>query len=256
MTWRLRMDGPRSGAWNMERDAVLASDLAAGRGTPTLRIYQWQPSAVSLGWHQPATDIDDRRAADLGIDVVRRPTGGRAILHADELTYCVICPSGGRSLPAMYGAVNAALLHALSFLGIRASLQDSMPDLREHYRTAASAVCFSSTARNEVKVGGRKLIGSAQRRYIGTDGDEVVLQHGSILLGTGHEAIVDLLTGLTDEQRDGMRRHLRDQTTTLAEILGRPAATDEVTAAVRRGFEEMWSIRFEVDEAATTEAMA
>jgi lipoate-protein ligase A len=156
----------------------------------------------------------------------------------------------------MYGAVNAALLHALSHLGIRASLQDSMPDLREHYRTAASAVCFSSTARNEVKVGGRKLIGSAQRRYSGSEGDEIVLQHGSILLGPGHEAIVDLLSGLTDEQRAGMRRHLRDQTTTLAEVLGRPVTADEVASAVRRGFEEMWNIRFEIGEATMTEAMA
>jgi lipoate-protein ligase A len=255
MTWRLILDGPRRGAWNMDRDVWMASELARGRGGPVLRLYQWHPHAISLGWHQSASDVDERRAALLGVDVVRRPTGGRAILHADELTYCVVCPAGGRSLPAMYGAVNAALLHALSIMGIRASLQDSMPDLREHYRTVASAVCFSSTARNEVKVGGRKLIGSAQRRFVGAEGGEIVLQHGSILLGSGHEAIVDLLSGLTDEQREGMRRHLHDQTTTLAAVLGRPVGADEAASAVRRGFEEIWNIRFEVVEAATTEAV-
>ena len=256
MTWRLEASGPRSGAWNMQRDEWLAMELAAGRGGPVLRLYEWRPQAVSLGWHQPASDVDERRAAERGIDVVRRPTGGRAILHADELTYCVVCPAEGRSLPAMYGAVNAALLHALSYLGIRASLEDSMPNLREHYRTAGSAVCFSSTARNEVKVGGRKLIGSAQRRYAGIAGDDVVLQHGSILLGPGHEAIVDLLAGLTDNERQQMREHLLAQTTTLAEVVSGPLPSAEAAAAVRRGFEEMWNISFQVEAAETAEMIA
>jgi lipoate-protein ligase A len=256
MTWRLEADGPRSGAWNMQRDEWLATELAAGRGGPVLRLYQWRPFAVSLGWHQPATDVDEQLANARTIDIVRRPTGGRAILHADELTYCVVCHADGRSLPAMYGAVNAALLHALTHLGIRASLQDSMPDLREHYRTAASAVCFSSTARNEVKVAGRKLIGSAQRRYTAANGDDVVLQHGSILLGHGHEEIVDLLTGLTADQRAAMRRHLLEHTTTMAEVLERPVVASEVADAVRRGFEEMWNVRFTAGAAAPIEAIA
>jgi lipoate-protein ligase A len=239
----------------MQRDEELATELAAGRGVSVLRLYQWQPHAVSLGWHQPAADVDHRLAAERGLDVVRRPTGGRGILHADELTYCVVCPAGGRSLPAMYGAVNAALLRALTHLGVRASLEDSMPDLREHYRTAASAVCFSSTARNEVKVGGRKLIGSAQRRYSAADGDDIVLQHGSILLGPGHEGIVDLLTALTGEQRNSMRRHLLQQTTTMSEVMGRRTSATEVGAALQRGFEEVWNARFLVEETETKEAI-
>jgi lipoate-protein ligase A len=154
----------------------------------------------------------------------------------------------------MYGAVNAALLRALTHLGIRASLEDSTPDLREHYRTAASAVCFSSTARNEVKVGGRKLIGSAQRRYAAAKGDDIVLQHGSILLGPGHEAIVDLLTGLTADEREGMRRHLLAHTTTMTEVVGAPVSIGDVAEAVQRGFAEMWNVAFEAAEPATAEA--
>lgn len=257
MTWRFEENGPASGAWNMRRDEQLAVDLLADRGAPTLRVYRWNPRAVSLGWHQPATDIDAAAARQRNIDIVRRPTGGRAILHADELTYCVVCRAGGRSLSTVYGAVNAALLRAISHLGLRASLEDSTPDLRRHYRDAASAVCFSSTARNEVKVGGRKLIGSAQRRYAGPDGDEVVLQHGSILLGPGHEEIVELLTAVPREDRPALREQLLNMTTTVSALTDGAIHAPAVTAAIRRGFEEVWNLTFEpADRRAPVEATA
>jgi lipoate-protein ligase A len=245
MTWRFEECPPTTGAENMRRDQQLALDLLTGTGTPALRLYRWQPRAVSLGWHQSNSDIDEPEARRRGIDIVRRPTGGRAILHADELTYCVVCLSEGRSLSSVYGAVNAALLRAISRLGLRASLEDSMPDFRQHYRDASSAVCFSSTARNEVKVGGRKLIGSAQRRYVRGNGDEIVLQHGSILMGPGHEEIVDLLSGIPADRRAELRSHLLERTTTVAALTGGTVGIAEVAAAVRRGFEEVWNLTFE-----------
>lgn len=248
MTWRLESDPPASGARNMRRDKDMAMALLAGIAGPTLRLYRWRPRAVSLGWHQSPTDIDATVARERGIDIVRRPTGGRAILHANELTYCIVCMADGRSLSTVYGAANAALLRAVSLLGLRATLEDSTPDLREHYREAASAVCFSSTARNEVKVAGRKLIGSAQRRFTRSDGQEVVLQHGSILLGPGHEEIVDLLTGIPDGERPEMKKRLLARTTTMAELSGGAVDLDEVTQAVKRGFEEVWQITFAPSE--------
>ena len=257
MTWRYEESPPASGAWNMRRDVELATTLLGGTGSPTLRLYRWQPRAVSLGWHQPASDIDESAARERGIDIVRRPTGGRAILHADELTYCIVCPAEGRSLSTVYGAANAALLRAVSLLGLRASLEDSMPDLREHYREAASAVCFSSTARNEVKVAGRKLIGSAQRRYAGPDGAEVVLQHGSILLGPGHEEIVEVLAGIPAQMRLDLRARLLSRTTTIADLSGGALDHTAVADAVRRGFEEVWQLTWDpVDWPAEAEEKA
>jgi lipoate-protein ligase A len=172
-------DGTASGSVNMERDAALLAEHKPG-DDPILRLYRWEPAAVTIGYNQDFSDFDQTRIDEAGYDLVRRPTGGRAILHADELTYAVIGtspgPVFGDSLHETYMKINEALLAFLAGLGLAAEI--SAGESRE---AARGLVCFRSAGRHEVSVRGKKIIGSAQRRTGG-----VFLQHGSILAGPRH----------------------------------------------------------------------
>src|SRR5712671_3314759 len=106
MKWTFLDTGFRSAAFNMDTDVRLAEALRDGTGLPTLRVYGWEPHAISLGAHQRYEDFDARRLASAHVDIVRRPTGGRAILHAHELTYSVVTEMNGRSLRELYGFIN------------------------------------------------------------------------------------------------------------------------------------------------------
>lgn len=227
----------------MQYDIMLAERLMERDGPATVRVYGWKPWAISLGYHQSDDEIDRALAEASGVDVVRRPTGGRAILHAEEITYSVTMRTT-ESLPATYERINRALVRAVRFLGVQASLETHQPDFSSHYREAASTMCFSSSARNEVKVDGRKLIGSAQRRFQARDGAVVVLQHGSLLLGHAHRAIVDYLRSATTVEREQLRDLLWKKTTDLREILGRDVSFLEAASALRKAFEMEWNISF------------
>jgi len=175
--WRLLVDAPAAGAWNMAVDEVLLEGLAAGTAPPTLRFYEWTPPCLSLGYFQPidVVDVDGCRA--LGVEVVRRPTGGRAILHDRELTYSVALPASvlghdGGVLPSYY-RLSLALQDGLRRLGVPATLApESAAGGPVH-----GPVCFDRPSAHEILLHGRKLVGSAQMRRGGG-----ILQHGSILI--------------------------------------------------------------------------
>ena len=184
-SWRLLVEAAAGGAWNMAVDEVLLDGVAAGTTPPTLRFYQWMPPCLSLGYFQPfdVVDVDGCRA--LGIEVVRRPTGGRAILHDRELTYSVALPASllghdGGVLPSYY-RLSLALQDGLSGLGVPATLApESVGSSGQH-----GPVCFDRPSAHEILLNGRKLVGSAQMRRGGG-----LLQHGSILI----EPRIDKLT--------------------------------------------------------------
>ncbi|MDO9694696.1 MAG: octanoyltransferase [Candidatus Latescibacteria bacterium] len=205
-------DGARCGAENMAADAGLLARHAPG-ASPVLRLYRWSPPAVSYGYHQDPDDFDREAIARRGWGFVRRPTGGRAILHAQELTYAVVgdAPSArfGDDLHAVYTAINGALTEFLRRLGLT-------PDVSagESLAAARGAVCFQSAGRHEVTVGGRKLVGSAQRRH-----PDRFLQHGSILTGPAHADLLACLRG--EDDGPDRRADLLAATTNLGELLGR-----------------------------------
>ena len=178
--WRVIIDGDIPGARNMARDVAMLEAVADGEALPTVRLYGWDPPCLSLGRHQgiEAADLEFCRAE--GIDVVRRPTGGRALLHHLELTYAVFAPLNEGPLPRglqeAYRTICAALVRAVRTLGVDAELTGAEVNLQLP-NPKTTIPCFEAPAGGEVVVDGRKLIGSAMRAHGGA-----ILQHGAILL--------------------------------------------------------------------------
>ena len=186
--WRLVWDlEGRSGAWNMAADEALFQSAEEGRTDgPVLRLYTWDPPCLSIGYHQRLRETcDEDFCARAGFEIVRRPTGGKAVLHDDEVTYSVtgrqdLAPFLGLSLMETYGLIAQALAAGLRTLGLDASCtQRGRPISPE-----GGAPCFLLPSEKEITVGGRKVVGSAQRR-----GQRAFLQHGAIPLRLDYEAL-------------------------------------------------------------------
>jgi lipoate-protein ligase A len=174
LRWQLLPVTVRTGAANMALDEAMAG-IAANTGTAIARVYGWMRPTLSFGRHQRAAGLyDAERAARMGIDIVRRPTGGRAVLHFREITYCVAAPEAALgSLREAYGAINTLLVIALRALGVDATV--AAPSTSPPLPTAGA--CFDEPVAGEIEAQGRKLAGSAQWRA-----DGALLQHGSILV--------------------------------------------------------------------------
>ncbi len=229
----------------MALDEKLAAEVAKGKFAPVVRIYPWPCPAVSLGRHQSSEDLlDVHRCEDLGIEIVRRPTGGKAILHsAGDVTYSVIAPANeapfSHDVLGSYAAVNEVLVAGLGMLGIRASVRDPAPIWPE---TSVDFGCFEAPGRHEVYWAGRKMVASAQRRTAGA-----VLQQGTIpLLETGAR-LADLLR-LDPGQRERFRRDLNDRAGTLARALDSTPDFKEVADALSEGFRQAWEIELALSE--------
>jgi lipoyl(octanoyl) transferase len=232
-TWRLLITPPKPGALNMAVDQALA-DLYPDQREPTLRLYGWNPPCVSIGYGQRiARDVDLDACAARGIDVVRRPTGGRAILHDQEVTYALVAAVddphiAGAGVVQSYRAISEALCLGLQQLGVTTELAPRPA------ASAKSAACFDLPSDYEITVGGRKLVGSAQARRHG-----VLLQHGSLLLHADPSAIAAVLR-LPDELG---AEQLAGRLIALDEVLGAQPALDTVAQAIVHGFETSWGIK-------------
>lgn len=241
MHWRFIETPPERGDLNM------AIDAAMSRGgfyeLPTLRIFSWKPFCISLGYHQNAADINLAMCRAADIDVARRPTGGGAIFHAEEVTYSVTIP-GGHSwynlLPLdLYRRLSEAIAAGLRRLG--AAVTFAPGELRtaghDNGRSLRLA-CFATSARNEILCGGKKMVGSAQRRF-----REGALQQGSILLGPQHHRLIDFLAA-DQSSRTIERSRLAHHTIVLNEACGRTVRASEVIMALREGFARTCGIQF------------
>ena len=231
-TFRLLATPPASGAANMAVDEALLLSRLRALGPPTIRFFAWRPSAISLGYGQLLDGrIDLAAAAQMGIGLVRRPTGGSAILHAGpelELTYSVVATSedfpGAGDLYATYRWIGAALAAGLQRLGAPVQMVPVQPSAG----AAIPAFCFLRTGSYELEVEGRKLVGSAQRRR-----GAGFLQHGSVMLGAEPDRLRRVFPAELDPL-SGM--------TTLEAVLGRRPSFDETAAALARGFRETHGI--------------
>ncbi|MFN3306001.1 MAG: biotin/lipoate A/B protein ligase family protein [Candidatus Kapaibacteriota bacterium] len=212
-------DGAQTGTYNMQFDYQRAILHEEGKSLPMLRFYAWNPWAISLGANQKETDFDRESLKKYGFDLVKRPTGGRAVLHANELTYCFVGPiSQNITAKDIYREIHFFLVQGLRQLGAKdLEFEKSQPNFNEFYkREAVSISCFASSARYEIEWKGKKIVGSAQR-IIGN----TVLQHGSVLLGTGYELIAEVANLKDENSRELLRNFIKNHSISMEEILGR-----------------------------------
>lgn len=243
-TWRLILDAPAPGVRNMAVDEAILQAVMAGEAPPTLRLYAWQPACLSLGYGQPISDVDQEALAARGWELVRRPTGGRAILHSDELTYSVIGPADEPRLVGgvleSYQRLSQGLLRALEILAV--------PAQRTRGRQATNSntpdpVCFVEPSDFEITVNGKKLVGSAQaRRKTG------VLQHGTLPLYGDIARITHALRFEDEVQRTQAAERVRQRAATVEEALGRVVPWEEAAAALQQGFAQALGLNFEPGE--------
>lgn len=229
----------------MQFDRELVGKLQRDEIRPTLRLYGWKPWSVSLGYHQSAEDINEKKCKEYGFDIVRRPTGGRAVLHANELTYAVVMFADGIGITETYSKISKALVAGLATICPDVSYETSQPNFQLLYKKQESIPCFSTSARYEVQINGKKLVGSAQRKFSSAEYPDVVLQHGSILLGTEHTLLPAILNVDHEAMKEKIISDIEKKTIDLSTALHRTVQFDEVVSVIRGGFEKALNISFE-----------
>lgn len=241
MNWRFINSRANTGNYNMQFDIELANICKPDEAF--FRIYRWNPYCISLGANQSFDDIDQDKTKADGIDIVKRPTGGRAILHAEELTYSVVLPLNYDFSPReIYFRISNALMRGLEIYNpilAKSQLEDYQPNFPKLLEEPSGILCFASTARNEVKFNGKKIIGSAQRKL-----NNVILQHGSILCGPFHKKLVVYIN--SDEvTKNALSSELNNKTTELGTILNEEIDYQKLKTCLIVGFELEWQIKFE-----------
>jgi lipoyl(octanoyl) transferase len=228
----------------MAVDEAILEAIGRGESPATLRLYAWEPPCLSLGYAQPLSDVDLPRLLALGWEVVRRPTGGRAVLHTDELTYAVIAPNDdprvAGTLLESYNRLAGALVKALDLLVLPVEVQEhaAVPATRN-----ANPVCFEVPSTYEITVGGKKLVGSAQARR-----KEGVLQHGSLPLTGDLTRILQVLTFPDEAARSRAAERLLARATTVESALGRKVSWEDAGHAFVAAFETTFGLSLKPGE--------
>ena len=241
--WRLLITPPARGAWNMAVDEAILEAVGRGDSLPTLRLYAWEPACLSLGYAQLISDVDIACLRAHNWEMVRRATGGRAVLHIDEITYSIIAPLNeprvAGTVLESYNRIARALMEALRLLGLPVEIE-------EHRRgpgKSPNPVCFEVPSAYEITVGGKKLAGSAQARR-----KEGVLQHGSLPLTGDLTRILEVLTFPDEETRNRAASHLLERATTVETALGHPVSWEEAAKAYTAAFQSMLSLDLQPGE--------
>ena len=238
MKWRFLISGKLNSAENMAIDEAIFNCVQAGRSLPTIRFYDWEPSTVSCGYNQEvAKEVDLLALKQHGFGFIRRPTGGRLVLHDNEVTYAVIGPAVGKlsgNVTESYSEISKALAKGLELMGIGVDFEKG--SLSSELQRQAANPCFTSSSRYEMSYQRKKIVGSAQVRK-----NNCLLQHGSILLNYNQSKLAQILPDLTDDQKEKLAIYLRRKTIAINEILSVPKSYDEATNFFMAGFKENWT---------------
>ncbi|WP_096550955.1 lipoate--protein ligase family protein [Ureibacillus thermosphaericus] len=241
--WYFINSGPCSPSYNMALDEALLDFHSRGEIPPVIRFYEWNPPTLSIGYFQRAhRDIDFDALKTQNIGFVRRPTGGRAVLHDSELTYSIIVteqyPNMPETVTEAYRFLSEGLLKGFHNLGLDAYF--SIPDTEEKQealKKPKSAVCFDAPSWYELVVEGKKVAGSAQTRQKG-----VVLQHGAILLDLDEDKLLSLFKFPSEEAKERMRKQLPERAVAINRLSTRRITIEECIHAFKKGFEEALQI--------------
>lgn len=241
--WYFINSGPCSPSYNMALDEALLDFHSEGEIPPVIRFYEWNPATLSIGYFQSAkkdVDFDAVKAQNLGF--VRRPTGGRAVLHESELTYSIIVTEQYPEMPAgvteAYRVLSEGLLLGFQNLGLDAYF--SVPDTEEKLadlKKPKSAVCFDAPSWYELVVEGKKVAGSAQTRQKG-----VILQHGAILLDLDEEKLLSLFKFSSPEMKEKMREKLPQKAVAINQLTDKQITIPQCVEAFKKGFEQALDI--------------
>lgn len=229
----------------MAADEAILESIARGESSAVLRLYAWTPPCLSLGHAQSFADVDVARLKQRGWEVVRRLTGGRAILHTDELTYSVIAPNDeprveGTILES-YSRLAKALLLAVQSLELAVEMKEDAGRITNP--TYTNPVCFEVPSTYEITVDGKKLIGSAQARR-----KEGVLQHGSLPLTGDLSRICEALVFADESARETAAQRLLARAATVESALGKGVSWDSAAQSFVRAFEQTLNLHLEVSE--------
>lgn len=247
MNWHLISYKKFTGKYNMDYDLQLVKN--SDGQTPILRFYGWQPYCISIGANQSFNEIDQNLAIQNNIEVVKRPTGGRAILHAGELTYSVVMPNNSQFTgKELYKNISNSIIQGLRNFNPKLNnveLENSDPNFAELLKEPSGSLCFASTAKSEIKFNGKKLVGSAQRK-LGT----TILQHGSILISTYHQNLVKYLK-ISDSDKKKLNSEISYKTTEISSITNDEVNILQLQESIVCGFEKVLSANFLVSELET-----
>jgi len=221
-----------SGACNMALDNYFALDTKSDSDV-IMRFYGWQPYCVSIGYHQKISIIDQKKLFDDEFDLVRRPTGGRAIFHARELTYSIISSKKYFHHQDLYLFSHRIIANALNELGYDLRLTTGMDRMPAIKQTAGDFPCFTRSAETEIQHNGRKVVGSAQKIY-----KNATLQHGSILIGNDHKNLIRWLRG-NEEEIDAAQTELDQKTVCLNDIKKTEISSEKIITTVVKQLESL-----------------
>ncbi|MFD1777132.1 biotin/lipoate A/B protein ligase family protein [Fredinandcohnia salidurans] len=244
--WRFIDSGNCSPEFNMALDEALLDWNSEGKIPPTIRFYGWNPPTLSIGYFQKVErEIDLEAVKKYGLGFVRRPTGGRGVLHDQELTYSVIVseehPEMPHTVTEAYRVISEGILQGFRKLGLDAYFAvPKTAEEREGLKNPRSAVCFDAPSWYELVVEGRKVAGSAQTRQKG-----VILQHGSILLDIDEDKLFDLFKYPSERVKERMQRNFKNKAVAINALREKPVTIDEAKLAFKEGFEEGLNIVLE-----------
>lgn len=231
--WRLVISRSESGAMNMAIDEAILLAVARGTALPTVRFYQWAEPAITLGYFQSyKKEIDFTRTTEQGVDIIRRLSGGRAVLHHQELTYSVAAPENNRvvggTVVQTYLAISRGIVRGLREMSIPAEITAG-----KKTKGAITAACFDSPSRHEITVLGKKLVGSAQIRKYNS-----ILQHGSVVIENEPDLLFSCLNYDNEAARTEGRNYFVQRSASLADILGYTPEFQEVAETLKGSLTE------------------
>ncbi|MBT2754762.1 lipoate--protein ligase family protein [Mesobacillus foraminis] len=244
--WRYIDSGYGSPSFNMALDEALLDWHSAGKIPPVIRFYGWNPATLSVGYFQKVEkEINMEAVKTHGLGFVRRPTGGRGVLHEHELTYSVIVseehPEMPKTVTEAYRVISEGILKGFHNLGLEAYFAvPKTAEERNALKNPRSAVCFDAPSWYELVVEGRKVAGSAQTRQKG-----VILQHGAILLDLDEDKLFSLFNYPSERVKERMQKTFKSKAVAINDISSRKIEMDEAKIAFREGFAEGLNIELE-----------